>query len=748
MPPTYMMRTKLLLLFILILLYEATSQELYTERFRPQFHPSPRTGFMGDPNGPIKFAGKYHLFWWGHMVSDDLVHWEELTGSALKGTPSGFGNWSGSVVMDISNTAGFNTASDTAMIAVYTLNENSSGIQSQAISVSLNHGSFDYYQGNPVIPSTQKDFRDPQVFWHEETEKWVMVVTKPIDRAIEFYTSPDLKAWTYTSKFQGHGARKEVWEVPDLFELSINNNPNTKKWVLSCGMGPNRMQYWVGDFDGERFTLDPQDNLVTGTHFPGVVFQDFESGYGTWTVEGSAFGDSPSSGAIANQQEVMGYSGAHLANSFTNGDASTGKLTSPTFKIEERFINFLIGGGAGSDLGLSVIVEGQEIISIVSTSNTEVMQWRGVDLSSYMGRMAHIEVVDNATGGWGHLLVDHIVFSDFEFDTRVENANWADWGYDFYAGKTYRNYDYDDPRTIWIAWMGNWTYARDVPTNPWKGCESIPRENSLKHDANGFRLVQKPVEELQSLRLPKVQKDVFEVSGVQPLVEFHPEWNVYELYVEFKVTRDNQVFGLNLAEGEDRKIEIRYDSHTSVLSINRAKTPFSFAYKRVTETPVFLKADSVLDLHIFLDQSSIEVFANDYETSTTSLAFTDVTATGISLFSESETTEVLNLSVWELKSIWGVTAEDVERPPVDPVDPLAIDRDFLAFFPNPVRRGEALYIAESDGVEVSIFDISGNRHFYSSSAKSIQIPDHLTPGVYILTLNGAEGLVTQKILIQ
>ncbi|MGB3801674.1 MAG: hypothetical protein WA952_17790 [Lewinella sp.] len=120
-------------IWLLSVSWALAQQQLYTEPYRPQFHVSPSTGFMGDPNGPIKFDGQYHLFWWGHLVSDDLVHWEQLNTNALTDTPAGYGNWSGSVVVDTANTAGFNTATDTAMIAVYTLHTNSTDVQRQAL---------------------------------------------------------------------------------------------------------------------------------------------------------------------------------------------------------------------------------------------------------------------------------------------------------------------------------------------------------------------------------------------------------------------------------------------------------------------------------------------------------------------------------------------------------------------------------------------------------------------------------------
>ncbi|MEQ8238287.1 MAG: GH32 C-terminal domain-containing protein [Cyclobacteriaceae bacterium] len=736
-----MIRIVLHLIFLILLVGELSAQPSYTEMYRPQYHASPRNGFMGDPNGPIKFNGDYHLFWWGHLRSKDMVHWQDINSNALNGTPSGFGNWSGSVVVDFDNTAGFNTENDTAMIAVYTLNDNATGNQSQAISISLNHGSFDYYEGNPVIEGNEPDFRDPQVFWHAPTGKWVMVITKPVDRGIQIYDSDDLKNWTYKSTFDGVGARKEVWEVPDLFQLPLNGDVNNMKWVMTCGMGPNKMQFWVGDFDGTTFTLVQDENFYTGEQVAGVLFEDFENGYGDWSAEGTAFGNQPANGALPDQQEVMGFTGASLANSFLNGDSNIGKLISPEFIIEHAFINFQIGGGtAGNELGLRVVVNGETVQSVASTSNTEVMQWRGVDVSQYIGQSAHIEIVDDATNGWGHVLVDHIVFSNELYDTRIENANWADWGYDFYAGKTFRNYDSDDDRQIWLAWMGNWTYARDVPTKPWKGNQSLPRALSLVKGDYGYQLLQKPIEELKSLRTQEYSLPTGKVNGTQPLTGFAPEWNVYELELSFKIDARDQVFGISLAKSEKHEgIKVTYDAHTSVLELDRSGTPFSFAFRRISKAPIHFPKDSILNLHIYVDQASIEVFANDYETSISSLAFTDVLSTGISLFSENDPVELLLFKAWDLESIHGITPDQVEKPEIEGPEILNIEQPEKMFFPNPVKAGGKLTIAKNYQ-SCAVYDLAGNLIFKEQGliTGSTHIPEYLNPGIYILELNGAK----------
>ena len=720
-------------------------QNPYSESYRPQFHVSPSRGFMGDPNGPIKFDGRYHLFWWGHLVSDDLVHWEELTTNALSGTPNGYGNWSGSVVVDTANTAGFNTSADTAMIAIYTLNTNATGVQQQALSVSLDHRTFDYYAGNPVLPGDEPDFRDPQVFWHGPTGRWVMVITRPVERAIEIYTSPDLKEWTFASTFRGRGAVQEVWEVPDLFELPVNGDSDDTRWVMTCGMGPNRMQYWVGDFDGTTFTLDAADNLLTGAHVGGTVFADWEGGYGDWTVTGEAFGEEPGAPTLPDQQEVTGYTGYQLVNSYHGGDQPTGRMISPEFTIAHDFINFSIGGGSNvGSLALKVFVGDREVAAVANTVNAERLQWRAVDVSAYRGQTAHLEIVDQATGSWGHVLVDQIVFSEVAYDTRKENANWLDWGLDYYASKTFRNYDADDNRTIGLAWMGNWAYARDVPTTPWQGAESLPRTYRLEYSAAGYQLKMTPVEELRQLRREPFTQPPTTVSGTAP-VAFTPGQNTYEMMLAFRVSDSLGRFGLRLAQGADQEVSISFDPHTSTLSVDRTRTPFGYAGQTRIEVPVYVSTDSVLDLHLFLDQSSLEVFAEDYGRSVTSLAFTRADHRAIELFTApGDSVLVRGIQAWELASIWeGTVATGAPRGWVEPR---------FEVFPNPARHGLELRYTAGGAAAPKPFRIADRTgrtilHGTLTDRQTVDLSP-LPAGVYVIAVQDTAGVSTRTVVKQ
>jgi uncharacterized protein (DUF608 family) len=151
---------------------------------------------------------------------------------------------------------------------------------------------------------------------------------------------------------------------------------------------------------------------------PDVVFEDFEHGYGKWTVAGEAFGREPAHGTLPNQQPVSGFSGKGLVNSYFNGDQTTGKLTSRTFTLERNFICFLVGGGHYRTTQIRLVVGGQ-VVRATSGKDDEHLEPAFWDLREFLGRSAQIEIVDNQTGGWGHINIDQIVFADWPGDREL-----------------------------------------------------------------------------------------------------------------------------------------------------------------------------------------------------------------------------------------------------------------------------------------------------------------------------------------
>ena len=240
------------------------------EQFRPVYHHTPLYGWMNDPNGMVYQDGVWHLFYqynpfgsqwenmnWGHSTSRDLIHWEAQP-IALE--PDALGSiFSGSCVIDKDNTAGFGAG---AMIAMYT---SAGQNQSQSIAYSTDGGkTFTTYAGNPVITQDAPDFRDPKVFWFEQTKRWIVVLA--VGQEVQFYSSPNLKDWTYESSFgREYGNHDGVWECPDLLPMTLNaklSNSTSKKWVLLLNINPggpfggSATQYFVGQFDGHKFTCE------------------------------------------------------------------------------------------------------------------------------------------------------------------------------------------------------------------------------------------------------------------------------------------------------------------------------------------------------------------------------------------------------------------------------------------------------------------------------------------------------------
>jgi levanase len=228
----------------------AAAATSYKELYRPQFHYTPAQNWMNDPNGLIWYKGEYHLFYqynpsgntwgnisWGHAVSRDLVHWQELP-VAIPADANEF-VFSGSAVIDKDNTSGFGTRQNPAMVAIYTSASKVCCRQAQALAYSLDRGrTFTKYAGNPVLDIGSDNFRDPKVFWYAPSKSWLMVVALSAEHKVQFYSSPDLKHWTHLSDFGPANAVGGVWEVPDLFPLAVDGNRRNVKWVLVVNLNP------------------------------------------------------------------------------------------------------------------------------------------------------------------------------------------------------------------------------------------------------------------------------------------------------------------------------------------------------------------------------------------------------------------------------------------------------------------------------------------------------------------------------
>ncbi|MGX1267400.1 GH32 C-terminal domain-containing protein [Streptomyces phaeoluteigriseus] len=794
----------------------------YSETYRPQFHFTPEKNWMNDPNGLVYYEGEYHLFYqynpngnswgdmsWGHAVSKDLVHWTQLP-LALSHDDEEM-VFSGSAVVDRDNTTGFGTKKNPPMVAIYTSHDKETGVQAQSLAYSTDRGrTWTKYRGNPVIDIGSKDFRDPKVQWYAPTRSWLMTVSVSAEHKVRFYSSKNLKDWKLESEFGPSGATGGVWECPDLFPLAVDGDPDNIKWVLVVNINPGGIaggsaaQYFVGDFDGEKFTAEdkgaytpPSGTVVqdfegadfgawtaTGTAFgqapaagavegqgtvvgfdgkglansfhsgdastgtltspsftvgskylnfkvgggrhphvdgtvteqgpppEGTVLADFEGGtYGDWTTTGDAFGTAPATGTLPNQQEVSGFQGSGLVNTFLHGDSGTGTLTSPEFTIDRDYVNFLVGGGShpvgsGNPTAVELLVDGK-VVRSTTGQDGEALNWASWDLKDLAGKQAQIKIVDDNSGGWGHLNVDHIMLSDTRaqpvsqetsvnlvvdgkvvrsatgsnsemldwasFDMRpyagkeariqivdmntagwghvladrfttaetpaksvVERADWADHGKDYYAAVSWENAP--GGKRYMIGWMNNWDYGGAVPTSPWRGAQSIPREMSLRTVDGRVRLVSRPVKSLSSLWQPHAVSaaGITVTNTSKALLGSAARGKALDIEATFSL-KDADRFGLKVRTGAGgEETVIGYDTTTQELYVDRTRSgavDFHSTFPGVQTAPLKAKNGKV-KLRILVDWSSVEVFGGSGEAVITDQIFPDPASQGVQVFAE------------------------------------------------------------------------------------------------------------------
>jgi fructan beta-fructosidase len=815
---------------------------------------------------------------WGHAVSTDWVHWKELP-VAIPAT-STIGIFSGSAVVDKNNSSGFGTPGNPPLVAIYCVayfaastdpKDGSvipAGTQAQDIAFSTDRGrTWTPYANNPVInplkdPSIDPtNFRDPKVFWYDPGQEWIMAVALSSQHIIRFYSSTDLKTWTKLSDFGPANAVGGVWECPDLFQLPVGGGsgheenvqsedgdewkkPANSKWVLVVNLNPGSVaggsgaQYFIGNFDGKQFTAE--DIIDPTIPPPGTLFQDFEgsttfAGLG-WTATGDFVGKGPATGnlpgqggvsgflgkqllntffqvllpngtlsggdfsegtitsptftvnkkyinllvgggnhphdpttsdapqppgvllfphadieptvpgtttyeqlgfaatgglvnqpvatgAIGGQQPVSGFEGVGLINTFTNGsDQAQGTLTSPAFTITHRYINFLIGGGnhpypGNNDATAVVLLVNGKAVDSKTGQDNEALNWVFFDVSQYQNQQAQIEIVDQNSGGWGHINADeflaadspahptstettvnlviggnivrsatgpnsehlswvawnvaefagqqaqieiidknnggfgHILVDDIYFsEVPKELANWIDWGKDFYAVNSWNNLP--DNQRRWIAWMNNWDYGGSIPTSPWRSAMSIPREVKLETLDEKVQLVQKPISELRELRQGEScnNQNGLISAGTTAL---GTRGKALEIIAEFKVGTASQ-FGFKVRTGSGEETLVGYDVPAGQVFVDRTKSgqvAFSSLFPSRETAPLSAENGRV-KLHIFVDWSSVEVFGDAGQVCITDQIFPMPSSDGLALFANGGNARLVSLQIWPLRSIW------------------------------------------------------------------------------------------------
>jgi levanase len=460
----------------------------------------------------------------------------------------------------------------------------------------------------------------------------------------------------------------------------------------------------------------------------GTVLADFEGGsYGDWTTTGDAFGTAPATGTLPNQQEVSGFLGDGLVNTYLNGDSTTGTLTSPEFTIDKDHINFLIGGGshpAGSadptavellvdgqvvrsatgkdaealnwaswDVGdlagskaririvddnpggwghlnvdhimlsdtkarpvsqetsANLIVDGQ-VVRSATGSNSDTLDWASFDLRPYAGKKARIQIVDMNTSGWGHILADRFTAADKPAKSVVQRADWADYGKDYYAAVSWENAP--GGKRYMVGWMNNWDYSGAVPTSPWRGAQSAPREMALRTVDGRIRLTSKPVDSLESLRRkrPATATGVTVKSTTKPLIGPAAKGKALDIEATFSL-KDAERFGLKVRTGTGgEETVIGYDTTTQELYVDRTRSgavDFNSTFPGVQRAPLQAKNGKV-KLRILVDWSSVEAFGGSGEAVITDQIFPDPASQGVEVFAENGSVKLDQARVWHLDS--------------------------------------------------------------------------------------------------
>ena len=424
------------------------------------------------------------------------------------------------------------------------------------------------------------------------------------------------------------------------------------------------------------------------------------------------------------------FIGAKRINTFeagaAPGDDRQGTLTSPAFTVSKNFMSMLVGGGhrapgSGQILEAQLLVDGN-VVRRLAGDDSGQLNWKGWDVSEFQGQQAQIRVVDQATGGWGHLTLDHVMLTEqaavprsdettvnlvvdgqvvrsatgansevldwaswnvSEFKGRqasirivdnnrfgwghiladefmlsskpavstLETYDWLDYGRDYYATVSFSNMP--DNKRVMLGWMNNWDYANDIPTNPWRSAMALPREVGLTRTPDGPRLTQSAVKQVEKLDGKVSYKDKKGgpiPAGTHPLPA-EAAGQVQQVDITF-APGAAQKSGITVLGDETSSTVIGYDAVSGKMFVDRTKSgnsAFHPAFASVEDAPVILDKDGNITMRIYLDRSSVEVFAQDGLRTITDQVFPHAGADKIALFAEGGTAQLKSLTVTPLE---------------------------------------------------------------------------------------------------
>ncbi|MRG60704.1 glycosyl hydrolase family 32 [Agromyces sp. CFH 90414] len=300
------------------------------------------------------------------------------------------------------------------------------------------------------------------------------------------------------------------------------------------------------------------------------------------------------------------------------------------------------------ETSVNLVVDG-EVVRTATGRNSENLDWVSWDVAEFAGREASVRIVDNNRFGWGHVLVDQVMFSDVAAAPRNERYDWLDWGRDYYATVSFSNAP--DDRRVMLGWMNNWDYANDIPTGSWRSANALPREVALASTDRGPRLVQRVVPEIESL----LRADDAVTVGARGIEEGaatldEVEGDVLKVDAVFE-PGDADAFGLSVLGDGEASTRIGYDTAAGRLFVDRrssGNTEFHPAFASLDDAPVALE-DGRLAVTVYVDRSSVEVFSADGRATITDQVFPNAGADDLGLWAEGGAAELVSLTVTPLE---------------------------------------------------------------------------------------------------
>ncbi|BCW76455.1 hypothetical protein NicSoilB11_27800 [Arthrobacter sp. NicSoilB11] len=511
------------------------------------------------------------------------------------------------------------------------------------------------------------------------------------------------------------------------------NSFNDGDWPLGSMSSPgftvdsDYINFLVGGGQHPRVS-DKLDN----TPPPGdLLFNGFEVPDGTTLAEAGWTGTGDL--APSYQPATAGgdyYIGAKRINTFETGaapgDDRQGSLTSPEFTLSRNFVSMLVGGGhrspdSGQVLEAQLLVDGN-VVRTLAGDDAGALNWKGWDVSEFAGKQARLRIVDQATGGWGHLTADHVMLTDQaavprsdettvnlvvdgkvvrtatgansevldwaswnvaefrgrqaqirvvdnnrfgwghiladEFTAspqparpRLNSYDWLDYGRDYYASVSFGNMPED--KRVMLGWMNNWDYANSIPTFPWRSAMSLPREIGLTQTPDGPRLTQQAVKQVDGLASAPSYRNT--AGGtITPGTHALPSaasGDVQRIDVTFAPGTAVKS-GITLFGNGSSSTAVGYDAATKEVYVDRANSGnvgFHPLFASVDSAPVSVDAQGNVTLRIYVDRSSVEVFAQGGLRTITDQVFPADGAKEVALFAEGGVAQLKSLTVTPMK---------------------------------------------------------------------------------------------------